>query len=70
MKAHEITFVASVIKQLGKVPAQSLTQEYVATLFADRLETRYPTNFDRTVFLHATGVSARMIEDAETKILV
>lgn len=70
MKAHEINFVASVIKQLGKVPAQAFTQEYVATLFADRLETRYPTNFSRTTFLNDTGVSPRMIEDAETKILV
>lgn len=70
MKAHEIDFLANVIKQLGKVPAQSLTQEYVATLFADRLETRYPTNFNRTSFLHATGVSQRMVEEAETAILV
>jgi hypothetical protein len=67
MKASQINFVGSVIGQLTKVPQHQLTQEYVATLFADRLETRYKTNFNREEFLEAARVSPSMAEDAEEK---
>lgn len=67
MKTSQIIFVGSVIGQLSKVPQHQLTQEYVATLFADRLEARYKTNFNREDFLSAARVSSRMAEDAEEK---
>jgi len=67
MKTSQIKFVGSVIGQLSTVPQHQLTQEYVATLFADRLETRYKTNFNREEFLEAARVSSRMAEDAEEK---
>lgn len=67
MKTSQINFVGSVIGQLTKVPQHQLTQEYVATLFADRLESRYKTNFNREDFLTAARVSPRMAEDAEEK---
>lgn len=62
------SLVAAIVRQLGELPECDLTVERVASTFADRLEANF-TNFDRAQFLHDTGVSERMIEDAETKTL-
>lgn len=67
MKKAQINFVGAVIGQLSTVPQHQLTQEYIATLFADRLERRYTTNFNRSEFLELARVSPRMAEDAEEK---
>ena len=68
MKTSQINFVGAVIGQLTKVPQSQLTPEYIASLFADRLERRYSANFNRTEFLKQTGITLRMIEDAEAQI--
>jgi len=57
---------ASIIRQLAETPQHALTIERVAATFADRLEANF-SNFDRAAFQHNTGISERMIEDAETK---
>lgn len=64
MKVSEIKFIGEVIRQLKDVEARELTQEYVASLFSDRLAFRYK-NFSREKFIEATGVSKRMVEEVE-----
>lgn len=58
--------VAAIIHQLSKLPERDLTIERVAATFADRFEANF-TDFNRAQFQHDTGISERMIEDAETR---